>query len=155
MSHRGHSTSICRHSADWVAHPFGVAGRQLLVIFHLCTEKKNCAKEENERRGQAWRSGEVFPTCAKRSWVRTSLYALHFAGLRLSSYNPFPFPDLTLYGSFFALGLSFVHFTYTIFGSFIQRFKCPFKKSNCGLNLDIQHRHERKTRQTWFAPVFI
>uniref|UniRef100_M8CU57 UBX domain-containing protein n=1 Tax=Aegilops tauschii TaxID=37682 RepID=M8CU57_AEGTA len=29
---------------------------------------------------QAWRSGEVLPTCAKRSWVRTSLSALHFAG---------------------------------------------------------------------------
>uniref|UniRef100_M8AQY8 Putative protease Do-like 14 n=1 Tax=Aegilops tauschii TaxID=37682 RepID=M8AQY8_AEGTA len=34
-------------------------------------------------RGQAWRSGDVLPTCAKRSWVRTSLSALHFAGMLL------------------------------------------------------------------------
>ena len=38
--------------------------------------------------GQAWRSDEVLPTCAKRSWVRLSLSALHFAGVRLDSYNP-------------------------------------------------------------------
>uniref|UniRef100_M8BZR3 Cathepsin propeptide inhibitor domain-containing protein n=1 Tax=Aegilops tauschii TaxID=37682 RepID=M8BZR3_AEGTA len=30
---------------------------------------------------EAWCSGEVLPTCAKRSWVRTSLSALHFAGV--------------------------------------------------------------------------
>ncbi|KAF6985473.1 hypothetical protein CFC21_003330 [Triticum aestivum] len=54
---------------------------------------------------EAWRSGEVLPTCAKRSWVRTSLSALHFAGVRLGSYNPSP--DPTLCGSFYALGLSF------------------------------------------------
>ena len=41
----------------------------------------------------------------KRSWVRTSLSALHFAGVRLGSYNPSP--DPTLCGSFYALGLSF------------------------------------------------
>jgi hypothetical protein len=38
--------------------------------------------------------------------VRTSLFALHFAGVRLGSYNPFP--DPTLCGSFYALGLSFL-----------------------------------------------
>lgn len=63
-------------------------------------------------RGQAWRSGEVLPTCAKRSWVRTSLSALHFAGVRLGSYNPSP--DPTLCGSFYALGLSF--FIYLFLG---------------------------------------
>jgi hypothetical protein len=54
----------------------------------------------------------VLPTCAKSSWVPTSLSALHFAGLRvrLGSYNPSP--DPTLCGSFYALGLSFVLSTF-------------------------------------------
>jgi hypothetical protein len=38
--------------------------------------------------GQAWHSGEVIPTCAKRFWFWTSFSALHFAGVRLGSYNP-------------------------------------------------------------------
>ncbi|XBI50827.1 hypothetical protein VPH35_114177 [Triticum aestivum] len=66
-------------------------------------------------RGQAWRSGEVLPTCAKRSWVRTSLSALHFAGVRLGSYNPSP--DPTLCGSFYALGLSFISGTCSVLAS--------------------------------------
>ena len=42
--------------------------------------------------GQAWRSGEVLPTCAKRSWFRRGLSALHCAGVRLALYNPSPAP---------------------------------------------------------------
>uniref|UniRef100_A0A453IBJ3 Uncharacterized protein n=1 Tax=Aegilops tauschii subsp. strangulata TaxID=200361 RepID=A0A453IBJ3_AEGTS len=57
-----------------------------------------------KQNNRAWRSGEVLPTYAKRPWVRTSLSALHFAGVRLGSYNPSP--DPTLCGSFYALGLS-------------------------------------------------
>jgi hypothetical protein len=41
----------------------------------------------------------------KRFWVRTSLFALQFAEVRLGSYNPSL--DPTLCGSFYALGLSF------------------------------------------------
>uniref|UniRef100_R7W4R8 Putative PAP-specific phosphatase, mitochondrial n=1 Tax=Aegilops tauschii TaxID=37682 RepID=R7W4R8_AEGTA len=40
----------------------------------------------------AWGSGEVLPTCAKWSWVRCGLSALHHAGVRLTSYNPSPDP---------------------------------------------------------------
>jgi hypothetical protein len=51
------------------------------------------------------RSGEIIITCAKRSWVRTSLSALHFIGVRIWSYNPSP--DPTLCGSFYALCMFF------------------------------------------------
>ncbi|VAI43153.1 unnamed protein product [Triticum turgidum subsp. durum] len=86
-------------------------------------------------RGQAWRSGEVLPTCAKRSWVRTSLSALHFAGVRLGSYNPSPGP--TLCGSFYALGLSFCEYydpSYNAHSMYIYDFCCESLK-----NLRLAH----------------
>uniref|UniRef100_A0A453BLV9 Uncharacterized protein n=1 Tax=Aegilops tauschii subsp. strangulata TaxID=200361 RepID=A0A453BLV9_AEGTS len=52
---------------------------------------------------------EVFPTCAKKSWVRRSLSALLCAGVRLASY---PSPEPHLVWELLALGLSFL-FTFS------------------------------------------
>ncbi|XBI79519.1 hypothetical protein VPH35_088957 [Triticum aestivum] len=90
---------------DMASTPANIQANTHLVRMYASSATFNKSLFLSDQRGQAWRSGEVLPTCAKRSWVRTSLSALHFAGVRLGSYNPSP--DPTLCGSFYALGLSF------------------------------------------------
>ncbi|XP_071676299.1 F-box/LRR-repeat protein 14-like [Lolium perenne] len=56
------------------------------TLTSLCARFPNLEKVEIDySEGQAWRSGSSLCTCAKRSWVRRSLSALHFAGVRLAS----------------------------------------------------------------------
>jgi hypothetical protein len=82
------------------------ASRLKCKYLYKCSTKIVYAptKNRNGSRAGLAQCGEVIPTCAKRSWVRTSLSALHFAGVRLGSYNPSP--DPTLCRSFYALGMS-------------------------------------------------
>jgi hypothetical protein len=62
---------------------------QVRIFFHQCAHAGAFLKIMRvEMWGQAWRSGEVIPTCAKRSWIRTSLSALHFARVRLGHIIP-------------------------------------------------------------------
>ncbi|KAF7030145.1 hypothetical protein CFC21_041755 [Triticum aestivum] len=77
-----------------------------------------------------WRSDEVLPTCAKRSWVRRSLSALHCAGVRLASYNSSPYPHLVW--ELLALCLSLVWFTWQTMGvnmETAQFFKRDFEEN--------------------------